>query len=103
MRRLGPRPAALALEQVKSSLAPATTLAGVQSAWRTVVGEAIAAESQPVSERAGLVTVSCRSAVWAQELSLMAPDLVLRLNEALGRDGGAGAVTELRFRVGTQP
>lgn len=103
MRRLAPRPAALALEAVKASLAPATTLARVQAAWPTVVGETVAQEAQAVSERAGIVTVACRSAVWSQELALMAPDLVERLNRALGEDGARARVGELRFQVGTQP
>ena len=103
MRRLGPRPAAQAFERVLATLAPATTLARVQSRWREVVGDTIGEESQPVSERAGVVTVACRSSVWAQELALLAPDLVERLNRALAADGGRAAVAELRFRVGTEP
>ena len=103
MRRLAPRPAAFALEAVKASLAPATTLARVQAAWPTVVGETVAQETQAVSERAGVITVACRSAVWAQELALMAPDLVERINVSLAGDGGRARVAELRFQVGTKP
>ena len=102
MRRLAPRPASFALEAVKASLAPATTLARVQAAWPTVVGETVAQETEAVSERAGAVTVACRSSVWAQELALMAPDLVERLNSALGGAGGRARVAELRFEVGAQ-
>ena len=32
-------------------------------------------EAEPVSERDGIVTVACRSAVWAQELDLMTGEL----------------------------
>ena len=92
MRRLAPRPISVALASLEASLAPATPLAAVQRAWAEAVGEAIAAQATPVCERAGTVTVACRSAVWAQELTLLAPDLVLRLNEALG----VQRVTELR-------
>jgi predicted nucleic acid-binding Zn ribbon protein len=99
MRRLAPRPAAFALEAVKASLAPATTLARVQAAWPSVVGETVAQESQAVSERAGVVTIACRSAVWSQELALMAPELADRLNAALAEDSGRARVAELRFQV----
>jgi predicted nucleic acid-binding Zn ribbon protein len=58
----------------------------VQRVWPEVVGEVIAAEARPTAERGGVVTVSCRAAVWAQELDLMAPELVERLNAALGRE-----------------
>jgi predicted nucleic acid-binding Zn ribbon protein len=64
-------------------LQPATPLAAVQRVWGDVVGELIAGEAQPVAERRGVVTVSCRSAVWAQELDLLGADLVARLNAAL--------------------
>jgi hypothetical protein len=56
-------------------------------------------EAEPVSERAGTVTVACRSAVWAQELSMLAPDLAERLNRALEAPPEAPAVRELRFVV----
>ena len=97
MRRLGPRRIDLALEPIVPSLRPATTLARVQEAWPGVVGDALAAEAQPVSERRGRVTVSCRSAVWAQELSLMSEDLLAHLNETLAGTEGAPVLDSLRF------
>ena len=80
-----PRPASLVVEALEARLAPATPLAAIQARWDAAVGEAIAREARPVSERAGVVTVACRSAVWAHELDLMSPRLVERLNQALGR------------------
>ena len=53
---------------------------------------AISAEAQPTAERGGVVTVSCSASVWAQELDLMGPVIVERLNEVLER----GSVTRLR-------
>ena len=64
-----------------------------------MAGAAIAAEAAPVSERAGTVTFACRSAVWASELDLLAPDLLERLNAALG-EAERAPVKALRFRVG---
>ena len=100
MRRLAPRRLDSALAALTEQLAPATTLARVQARWPDAVGEAIAAEAEPVSERDGVVTVACRSAVWAQELDLMATDLVARLNELLGGAGGPPPVRGLRAVVG---
>jgi predicted nucleic acid-binding Zn ribbon protein len=87
MRRLAPRPLGLALEQVRSEWEPDTLLAAVQRVWRTTVGETIAEAAQPTSERGGVLTVACAAAVWAQELDLMAPEIVERLNEALPSGG----------------
>jgi predicted nucleic acid-binding Zn ribbon protein len=85
MRRSAPRPVGLALDELRARLAPATPLAAIQRAWPEVAGEVIAREARPVAERDGAVTIACRSAVWAQELDLMGPDLVERLNGALER------------------
>jgi predicted nucleic acid-binding Zn ribbon protein len=85
MRRTGPRPLAIALAAVTDRLAPATLLADVQRVWPAAAGEAFAGQSEPVAERAGIVTVACTSAVWAQELDLLSEQVVERLNSALGR------------------
>ena len=85
MRRRGPRPIAHALDSVTAAIAPATLLAEVQRAWPQVAGERFAAAAEPVAERDGVVTVSCRSAVWAQELDLLSERVIESLNEALGR------------------
>ena len=99
-RRLAPRPVGAALTGLAGDLAAQTTLARVQAAWPDVAGPAIEAEAQPESERAGTVTVRCRSAVWAQELELMAEDLRRRLNEALEGSPAEGPVKRLRMVAG---
>ena len=57
---------------------------------RAAAGEAFAAQSEPVAERDGVVTVACASAVWAQELDLLSERVVERLNERLGRPAVRG-------------
>jgi predicted nucleic acid-binding Zn ribbon protein len=84
-RRPAPRPLALALDALTASAMPATLLAEVQRAWLEAAGEAFAAQSEPIAERAGTITVACASAVWAQELDLFSERVVERLNETLGR------------------
>jgi len=96
MSRAAPRPISSALQGLTASLAPATTLARVQGVWEAVAGPAIAAEASPSSEHNGVLTVSCRAAVWAQELELMGPVLIGRLNAALGEE----ALSALRCRGG---
>jgi predicted nucleic acid-binding Zn ribbon protein len=100
VRRLAPRRLGAALAELSEQLAPATTLARVQARWPDAAGAAIAEEAEPVSERDGVVTIACRSAVWAQELDLLGPDLVGRLNEALGEPSAGGPVRGLRAVVG---
>jgi predicted nucleic acid-binding Zn ribbon protein len=93
-RRRGPRELAHAVSALRSELAPPSLLAEVQERWRAAVGERVAAQAEPVAERRGVVTVSCRSAVWAAELNLLAPQLQRALNEALG---GGRSIGGLRF------
>jgi len=83
MRRTAPRPLAVALQRMRDDIAPATPLAAIQQAWPGVAGPIVAKEATPVSERGGVVTLACGSAVWAQELDLLAPALLEGLNRAL--------------------
>ena len=102
MRRRAPRRLSAVLEGVTPAAAPATLLARVQTAWPAIAGPVLAAAAAPVSERDGVVTVACESAVWAQELELLSQDLAARLNERTGA-AGAGVVSRLRFVVGSPP
>ena len=96
MSRAAPRPLSAALEDFTSALAPATLLARVQERWDSAIGSSIAAHARPTAAREGVLTVACDSAVWAQELDMMASELIAALNAALGES----AVCELRCRVG---
>jgi predicted nucleic acid-binding Zn ribbon protein len=97
VRRVAPRPIGKALDEALPDARPVGLLAEVQSAWPAVAGAALADAASPVSERAGTVTVACESAVWAQELELLGPDLTRRLDEAVS----GGRVERLRFIVGS--
>jgi predicted nucleic acid-binding Zn ribbon protein len=96
----------VALDGVVRGAEPATLLARVQAVWPEVAGPGMSGSAAPVSEREGVVTVACESAVWAQELELLGPDLLTRFGDALGAERGrpAGAsVKKLRFVVGSAP
>jgi predicted nucleic acid-binding Zn ribbon protein len=86
MRRLAPRSLSHAVEALAGELAPQTPLARVQSAWAEAAGPAVAERAQPRAVRGGVVTVACREAVWAQELELLGPHIVERLNAILGAE-----------------
>ena len=90
--RRGPRSIDTALGSLADDLAPETLLAEVQRVWPSVVGEAIATEAQPTGERGSSITISCSASVWAQELDLMAAQIIPRLNARLS----SGTVQRLR-------
>ena len=91
--RRSPRRLSLALDHIRDDLEPDTLLAEVQRAWpaRGRHGDRRRKRS-PRRERGGVVTVSCSASVWAQELDLMAPAILERLNGALR----TGRVSRLR-------
>jgi predicted nucleic acid-binding Zn ribbon protein len=94
--RRAPRPLSLLLRELTANLAPASTLARVQEVWEPVVGSAVAASARPTAEHDGVLSVTCEAAVWAQELDLMAGELIPRLNDALAGE----QIRELRCRTG---
>jgi predicted nucleic acid-binding Zn ribbon protein len=96
MSRTAPRSLSVALRDFSNRLAPATTLARVQEVWERTAGSAIALAAHPTAERGGVLTVTCEASVWAQELDLIADQIVARLNAALG----AVLIRELRCRTG---
>lgn len=93
MRRPAPKALGALLAEALPESAPATLLARAQAAWPKAAGAVIAAEAAPVSEREGTLTIACSSAVWGQELELMAGDLIGPLNALLGVE----KVRRLRF------
>ncbi|MGZ5307583.1 MAG: DciA family protein [Solirubrobacterales bacterium] len=98
--RRAPRPLSAALPAVVGRVVPQTPLAAIQLAWPRAAGEAVAAESEPVSERSGVVTIACSSATWAEQLDLLQAELLERLRAEIG---AAAEVSKLRFRVGETP
>ena len=62
--------------------------------WRAAVGPRIADRARPWTLERGVLTVKVATSVWANELQLLAPELVARLKQR------GFAVDSLRFRVG---
>lgn len=54
--------------------------------WSNALGAQIASKASPVRLVRGELVVAVAEAVWRQELALLAPEIALRLNHALGRD-----------------
>ena len=95
-----PRPVpladALASYLQKQGLVKRMQQAGIVEEWAILVGPQIAAVTEPESVTAdGVLRVRVASSAWAQELSLMSPRVLARLN-----DGRKGRVREIRWMVG---
>jgi hypothetical protein len=72
-------------------------LVAARACWQAVVGEAVARHAVPARVNGETLVVTCSSAAWSSELTLLAPTVGTRLAEELGRELG------LRFEVGELP
>jgi predicted nucleic acid-binding Zn ribbon protein len=98
--RRTPRPVGTALGEALGNAQPETLLASVQTVWGEAVGEAIAVEATPVSEREGVVTIACRSATWAHELELLGDQILSQVASRLPPDA---PLRGLRFNAAADP
>jgi predicted nucleic acid-binding Zn ribbon protein len=96
-RRRGPRQLAAAVARFRREATPPTLLGRVQDCWALAAGASIAEQASPASDRDGVITVHCRSAVWAAELTMLSEELLGELNRALA---GGRQVRALRFTAG---
>jgi predicted nucleic acid-binding Zn ribbon protein len=92
-----PRRVGELVTRFRREAAPPTLLASVQSSWEEAVGRQVAGQATPVAEHDGVVTVRCRSAVWAAELTMLSNQLAENLNKALSE---GPRVRGLRFAAG---
>lgn len=84
---------ALASYLRRSGFAKRVQQAGVIDAWAELVGPQIAAVTAPESvTQDGVLRVRVATAAWANELSLMTPRILARVN-----DGRQGRVKEIRW------
>jgi len=67
------------------------SLPAIQARWSEIAGDINAQHSKPERLDATVLTVRTDSSTWASALRLMAPQLVAKLNEALG-DGSVTRV-----------
>jgi predicted nucleic acid-binding Zn ribbon protein len=87
---------ALASYFKQSGLTKRVQQAGIIEAWPELVGPQIAAVTAPESVTPdGMLRVRVATAAWANELSLMSPKILARLNA-----GRSGRVKEIRWVPG---
>jgi predicted nucleic acid-binding Zn ribbon protein len=97
-KRIEPTPLADALTSFfkEAGLTKRVQQAGIIEAWAELVGPQISAVTLPESVTPdGVLRVRVATAPWANELSLMAPKILARLNA-----GRSGRVKEIRWMPG---
>lgn len=94
-KKITPTPLAEALTSYfrQAGLTKRVQQAGIIEEWGQLVGPQIAAVTSPESVTPdGILRVRVASAAWANELSLMSPRILARLNA-----GRSGRVKEIRW------
>lgn len=85
-RRPQPISAAIAQFLAESGLKDRVEQAKVVPEWPSLVGDQIAAVTEPLSVTAdGVLFVAVRTHAWMSELSLLEPELLASLNRRAGR------------------
>lgn len=83
------------IESLRDLLGKALQSAGLEAtgdawkvgdAWEAAVGPTVAAHAAPAGLVRGELMVAAPDAVWRQELALLAPEIKMKINRALGRD-----------------
>jgi hypothetical protein len=92
-KKRSPAPIGMLLEEARDAGAQASGIIVDRVQWRRAVGERIASRTEPGRLRGGVLTVHAASSAWAQELTFLAPEILVRV-QALGI-----SVSELRFVV----
>jgi hypothetical protein len=64
--------------------------------WEKIVGKVIARHAQPSSLRGKKLSVVVDSSAWMQQLSLLKPEIINKVNESLGRE----TITDITLRLG---
>ena len=72
-------------------------LGKLQMSWAAIVGDHIAARSEPVKLEGGILGVRAAGAAWATELTLLSSSIATKTDGFLG---GTGAVREVRITTG---
>ncbi len=76
--------------------ASAGELTRVWQLWDDAVGEAIAANAQPVAFKGDLLLVHATSSTWIHQLQFLKADIISKLNAALGKP----MIAEIKFKIG---
>jgi len=71
-------------------------LAALQKVWPSAVGEGIAAHAWPEMLKAGRLTVTVDNNAWMNQLSMLSPGIIDKINGSLKQE----AVLTLHFRLG---
>ncbi len=64
--------------------------------WEVLVGDVIARHTQPLSLKGKKLSVQVDSSVWMQQLSLLKPELIEKVNRGLGE----GTITNVTVALG---
>ncbi|CDN17193.1 Zn-ribbon-containing, possibly RNA-binding protein and truncated derivatives [Richelia intracellularis] len=78
--------------QIQTKLAAEEPLQILLGSWSEIVGEAIAAHTQPISIQRGVLRVATPSAAWAQNLTFERQQLLVKINSVL-----TASVRDVRF------
>lgn len=94
-----PEPLAEVLERAGENRFARRKLPIPLAQWRAAVGPRIADRARPIALERGVLVVKVVTSVWANELSMLAPQIIAKLAEPAPNGSPGIEVKSLRFRV----
>ena len=93
-----PRPVRSVLEETIRALGIDAPIKNYSlfNAWKEIVGETIALQTQPRSLRTQILFVDVSHSTWIQQLQFLKPQLLEKLNAFLGEQ----PIRDIRFKLG---
>ena len=76
--RRTPRPITLSIQELVQRVRPATVLTEVQAVWSEA--------TQLIGVKNGELLVQCESSLWSQEISLLAPQIIRKINQRISAE-----------------
>ncbi|RMG57669.1 MAG: DUF721 domain-containing protein [Deltaproteobacteria bacterium] len=83
----------------RAGLREVSRAARIIAAWENIVGEGLVDVVKVSSLRGGVLNLIVSNHSWAQELHLLKPKIIEKVNDYLGEP----AVQDIRFRVRSSP
>ena len=66
-------------------------------AWARIVGDAVAANTQPQAIKGNILLVYVSSSVWVHQLQFFREEMIAKINQFLDND----RISEIKFKIGS--
>lgn len=100
IRRRAPRSINTSIEKLVQQVRPNSALTNVQAVWEEIVGPQIHSVTKLIRVRNGELLVQCESSLWANEISLLSAQIILKINRFIPTNE---SIQKIRCTITSEP